>query len=374
MTSARHVCAIILGDVRYDSRCTKILTSLRDRGFRTSVVTAVDGDTYDSSPGCTQIPVMFPRTVSTKRKFASFYRRAFREVLKLHPDAVLAADLYSLPPAWAVSVMLRIPVIYDSRELYRSIAALHKRRLMQAFWSFVERILIRRVTLILTVNESLAGFLRSFYPDRNIGILRNIPRKKNVTRTDRIRSLLGLPMGKKIILYQGGLQAGRGISLLLSAAEKIDGAEFVFMGNGPLEHVINERARSLPHVHHMNSVRADDILDYTASADIGTVLIENLGTSYYHSLPNKLFEYIHAGIPVIGSDFPEISAIINGYGVGCIANPENTADVVEALKKLISDDTGYRSFRAACIKASVILSWEEEFEKCYPALQPILEK
>ncbi len=367
-----HVCAIILGDIRYDSRCTKILGSFHDLGFRTSVVTAVDTPSIDTTQTYSSYPIILPKNKSTKFKFLIFYIRGFMTAIKLRPSFLIAADLYSLPLAWLISIIRHVPIVYDSRELYRSIAALHRRKFMQSFWSMVEWLFMHKVALVITVNNSLAEILRKTYPSKNVVVVRNIPNKQSVTRSNKLRELLGIPSSMKIILYQGGLQAGRGIPILLSLAEKIENIAFVFIGNGPMISTIEKSAVGKSNIFQIASVPSTELLHYTVSADIGATLIENYGTSYYFSLPNKLFEYIHAGIPVLGSNFPEITSIINEYRVGLTADPENSEEVCTALRSLLFDETKIQEYRTNCIKASTVLSWNREFQKLYSEIEPLL--
>jgi glycosyltransferase involved in cell wall biosynthesis len=175
----------------------------------------------------------------------------------------------------------------------------------------------------------------------------------------------------KILLYQGGLQSGRGIPVMLDAARTLNDVAFVFMGNGPLKTDILSAASHTPNVFHIPAVPVDEILEWSASADVGATLIENYGTSYYYSLPNKLFEYIRAGIPVIGSNFPEIGAIINQYQIGFTADPEKVDEVRVAINRLVRDEDELSRCRNNCIKASAALSWNEEFSGFQSALEKL---
>ncbi|MCB0731157.1 MAG: glycosyltransferase, partial [Ignavibacteriae bacterium] len=113
----------------------------------------------------------------------------------------------------------------------------------------------------------------------------------------------------------------------------------------------------------IGAVNHSELLNYTAGADIGLALIENISISYYYALPNKLFEYIMAGIPIFASNLPQMKKVIDEYNVGKYVDPENENEMIKNLEELIKDQKLLSDFSANCKKASKILNWENEFEK-----------
>ncbi|MDZ7765466.1 MAG: glycosyltransferase [Melioribacteraceae bacterium] len=104
-------------------------------------------------------------------------------------------------------------------------------------------------------------------------------------------------------------------------------------------------------------------MNYTAAADVGVCLIENISISYYHALPNKLFEYIMAGIPVISSSLPQMKKIVEQYNVGVCVDLEKTTDVSNDLNEMLSDESKLETYKDNCKKAAQELNWDVEFEK-----------
>ncbi len=305
-------------------------------------------------------PAHVVRTLPTKIRFLIFYWKALFIALRVHATIFLASDLYSLPTAWFASILTGAKLVYDSRELYSAIAALHKRPLTQRFWTWCEHIFSPQADSIITVNNSLAQFLRENHPKQRVYVVRNIPHRQIVNDRSLLRRRLNIPPGEKIVLYQGGLQKGRGIGILLSIAPTFPDAAFVFLGSGVLRHSIEEASRQSPNVHLLDAVPMSELITYTAGADIGWCIIENHGLSYYYSLPNKLFEYIMAGIPVVGSAFPEIKKNIDLYDVGITVDPLDTNGLIDSLRMLLTDDGLNARYAGNCRIAAEVLTWQNE--------------
>jgi glycosyltransferase involved in cell wall biosynthesis len=360
MDTSRHVCCILFGDIRFDSRSSKFLQTLTSAGYRTTAIMVPDVSDAPYPPGINIHLIRISGSLPTKLRFLFFYCTALAVAVRTRATTFLASELYSLPAAWCASVFTGATLVYDSRELYSAIAALHKRPFTQRFWTLCERVCARRAVSIVTVNPSLAKFLRETFTRHTIHIVRNIPFHQDITDRTRLRKHLNISDEKKIVLYQGGLQNGRGIGIALSLAQHFPDTEFVFLGSGPLRQTIEESSRRFPTIRLIEAVPMQELITYTAGADLGWCVIENFGLSYYYSLPNKLFEYIMAGIPVIGSAFPEIQNIIDTHHIGITIDPENISALAESLRQMLTDKNAIAHYRENCRRASESLTWQNE--------------
>lgn len=359
----KRACLFFIGDITRDSRALRFLDALKEQ-YDTHAIVAGNADFTEERFGCTLHSLNSLCGSSLKKTFFDFRKRAAAVGKQLQPDVSIASDIYSLPPAIASSA--KGTVMYDSRELYTSLASLVDRPITQLFWKQFEKRYARKADIIITVNESIAKILRATFPMQRVEVIYNYPMIANTARSDLLRKLFSIPLEKKILLSQGGLQKGRGAFLLIEAMKELDDCVLVFLGSGPLEEEIKALATSSEigsKVFHRAAVPSNELLAYTASADIGLCLIENLGQSYFLSLPNKLFEYIAAGIPVIGSDFPELSRIINHYDVGLTVLPSDVAQLREVIRTLCTDAQLHERFQFNARKASKELNWEKEREK-----------
>lgn len=278
------------------------------------------------------------------------------------PRLVVASDLYTLPLAARIARRHGTPLVYDARELYSAIAALHGRPLMQRFWTQLERWHMRHVSAVVTVNDAIADELRRRFPRVPVEVIHNYPDQPYPVTRDRIHRALGLDPSTSVLLSQGGLQEGRGAMLALGAFARMGEGVLVFLGAGPLApHITAEASRlgCADRVHVIPAVPSDELLEWTASATLSLVLIEPRGRSYELSLPNKLFESIAAGVPVVASKLPEIARVVRTTGVSVLVEPRVDA-VADALASLLADRARIEAMRAQCHAVRDTYRWTGE--------------
>ncbi len=349
-----------VGDLRRDSRLHRMAASLLPRmDVHVLALASQEGDTdvggihlHERAPGA---------AASLRRRLPAFWRSGAAEAAAIAPDVCIAADLYSLPIVARLHRRRGVPFIYDSRELYTSIAALQGRRFMQRWWSWLERRHARHASGIMTVNTSIAAVLQQHFPMNPVTVVPNHPDWPPAAPSTALRDALGISPDRHVLLSQGGLQRGRGAFTAVDAVALLDDCELVFLGDGPLHDAIIAHAAALgvQHCVHVHpAVPVTRLPAMTASADLGLCLIENLGSSYHHSLPNKLFEYLAAGLPVVGSAFPEIGAVIDESGAGVTVDPADAAAVATAIAGILRDTRRREELRESALSASMRYSWK----------------
>jgi glycosyltransferase involved in cell wall biosynthesis len=236
-----------------------------------------------------------------------------------------------------------------------------KRPKVQAIWKRIESNIFPRLSKIVTVNESIANLYEQAY-GKKLEVMRNIPRAIQIQK--KSRSELGLPENSFILILQGnGINIDRGGEEAVMMMQHLENALLLIAGSGDVipelkkyvvEHQLENKVRFL------NRMTYAELMTYTACSDLGLTLDKNTNINYRFSLPNKVFDYIHAGIPLLASDLIEVKGIIEGNRVGLIAQnhqPEHLADLV---KELIVDKALQADFRENCKKASLRLYWENE--------------
>jgi len=176
---------------------------------------------------------------------------------------------------------------------------------------------------------------------------------------------LGIPEENKIGIYQGMLMKGRGIGQLIKSIKEIENFTLIIVGDG---HILNELKDLAAGLNIMNkvvfcgAVPFQDLYKYTRLADFGFTIISGTGLSYYHALPNKLFEYIQSGIPVIGSNYPEIKKIINSEDIGYTVNPHSVEEISSAIGKMLIPEN-YSQFKQQAERIRFKYTWENESKK-----------
>lgn len=299
-------------------------------------------------------------------KYLEFAYRVMRFAGQHPADVFHANDANTLPAAWLAMRRFRVALVYDAHELEtgRNFGNSTLAGFYQRFWSLPERLLIRKADAVITVCESIADALVQLYGISRPTVVINCPEKREIVRSNRLREELRIPPDLRIVLYQGAVASGRGLEPFLDAVQDVSGVAAVVLGDGPLLQGLRERAQSgaLERVFLPGKVPLSALADYTASADIGITTIQATCRSYYYALPNKLFEYIHAGLPVVGSDLPEIARVIRSFDVGEVVDPDDSGAIADALRRLL-DDRRYREARANTRRAAEIYNWQHESAK-----------
>ncbi len=284
-------------------------------------------------------------------------------LVKSNPSIVHAHDVNTLPTAWLASIITRSPLVYDAHEIstdregYRSF-----RKLV----GWIEKKLMPRVSATITTTETRAKYFALAYKVPRPLVLQNRPRLKHVKLSDKIRQQLNLEKAWPIVLYQGGLQQGRGLERFVDAAQYVMKAYFVLIGGGRLESSLKDQVLRLGlegRVFFVDTVPLDELPYYTASADIGVQPIENTCLNHFSTDSNKLFEYMMAGLPIVATSMPEIRRIVRGHGLGLTVEPGNTKALAAAIQRLVDNPQLRAAMGGLSLEASKMFSWEEQEEK-----------
>ena len=258
-------------------------------------------------------------------------------------------------------------MIYDSHELYTEMSTLScwERRLLK----YCERYLIHRVDKVITVNQSIANELSKRYKISLPEVIMNCPVINNQKASpceNLLLKRLRLDKAVPIILYQGGFAPNRGLQNLILSAHYLNEGIIVLMGWGKLEQELKNlvKAENLnDKVMFLDPVPQEELLIHTRCATLGVIPFQFVGLNNYYATPNKLFEYIAAGLPVVASNFPELKRIIEGYNLGKTFNPEDPKDIAAAINDVLSDKARYEEMRKNALEAAKVFNWENESKK-----------
>jgi len=372
---SKLVTILFLGDIRFDSRSLKMINTLVENQFRVNIFSfhqflipsellekTAKADMYLSNE---RITIKFIKLKPKKKvPFLDFYLKAFYYGFRNKTDFFICPDIYSLPIAFFVSLFSKTQFIYDSRELFSSLASLQKKKFKQAVWKYVEKIFSPRAKDIMTVNESIAKILESSLHVKPPVVIGNFPTLKlNKEKIDLPETIHNPSDEKKLLIYQGGLQIGRGIPILLDIISSLEECNLLFLGNGKMKDDIRHHHLFNKRVFLLDNIPASSLLRYTANGFLGMSIFENFGKNYFLVLPNKIFEYCHAGIPVIASAFPEVKRFMGQYKFGELVDPENKQEIIEKIRMLINNPDLYNTYKQNCINATSALNWEAQESK-----------
>ncbi|MBB4865098.1 glycosyltransferase involved in cell wall biosynthesis [Pseudomonas nitritireducens] len=282
------------------------------------------------------------------------------QMIRYQPDVVHGHDVNTLPTAWLAAWFSRAHLIYDAHEISTSREGYNSFRQVVGW---IEKRLAPRADGMITTTQARAKFFARAYGVPRPLVLQNRPRFSEWQPSGRIRRELGFDQPWPIVVYQGGLQQGRGLHKLVKAAGSVPNTYFVLIGGGRLTRSLGELADSLginDRVRFIPTVALADLPEYTASADIGVQPIDNTCLNHFTTDSNKLFEYLIGGLPVIATNLPEIRSIVRQYQVGLLVPDLSLDALVEALRKL-SADLPYRAELARNAKeAAKVLNWEAQ--------------
>ncbi|MDR3609092.1 MAG: glycosyltransferase [Ignavibacteriaceae bacterium] len=369
----KTVLIIFLGNIHYDTRASNLYETFTQKGNRTQVV-SFDWLTENFKAERGQVSVYKLKKKSSLLFYLRFSVIISVRLLTAKADMIFAEDIYTLPFAIIFGKLKGAKVFYDSREVYGHLAGLSKRKNIQNLLRWIENLFIRFTFKTITTGELDSKYLEKKYNLKDTIVIRNLPLYDEIKMPFDFRGYYTINEDVKILLYQGVILHGRGLGPLFEVLKGIKNCILIIIGGGEHEQYYKELAiqKGLnDKVFFFGKVMLKDLLYYTAGADIGLCIIENLSLSYYYALPNKLFEYIITGVPVFASNFPQMVNIIDKYKVGEYISPENPIEIKEALQKLIDDKDLRKTFRNNCLKAAMELNWEKEIEKLFSQIEPV---
>ena len=353
----KRIFVAVTNDVSTDYRVHKICNYLIENNYEVIVYGRVLPDT---------IQVKRDYKIIRKNHFfnqnflfyAEYNIRLFLFLMFKKSNLILSNDLDTLPACYLASSLKKIKLVYDSHELFSEGPELQGRRFVQKFWRKLEDLLLPKIKNSYTVSMSIANFYNNKY-NTNMQVVRNVPLKINLKNTEKVV----FPTKNKTILYQGVLNPGRGLKPMIKALHYIKGLDLIIIGYGKVkkelqDFVVEEKMAN--RVHFLGRISRDKLANYTKLATLGMVLEEPLGKSFTYSLPNKLFDYIHAELPIIAGNLPEISEIINNYKVGVIVKDYNPKSIAFTVNSLLKNSSLLLQIKKNQQKAKDILCWEKE--------------
>ena len=305
-----------------------------------------------------------------------FYTQLFYPTAsRYRPDVVVANDLPMLPVAYKIAEASQARLVYDSHELFceQEFSKREKQR-----WEKLERQYIGKCDAIITVNPSIATELEKRYGVRDVQVVYNAERTYTPLQASRyFHERFGFASNQKVLLLQGGLSAGRNLDTLVESMRHVNDPEVVLiiLGDGLLKHKLEDKAQAVPgRIFFHPAVSQDQLLNLTASADAGVIpYLANCLNNYYCT-PNKLFEFIAAGIPVLATDLPEIRKLVSGYEIGLVGETSSPDKLAQLIDDFFSNQDRVNAWTANIMKARKEVCWDVEEKKIQSIYGRLLKK
>ncbi|QPL47217.1 glycosyltransferase [Halomonas sp. A40-4] len=353
---------LLKSSLDYDSRVKKEIGSLTAAGYKVSMVSVnsqVDHSLKSHVVLKYQSKRRFLPGVSSLLSHFTFIRAAMAACD--NHDIVHCHDLNTLLAGVLLKIARgkKVKLVYDSHE-YAPNDVPNEGKVSIAIKFLFEKILTRYVDCIIVVSDGIAEKYRKLYKPRILSTVMNCPARVKIERTEYFHNFFGLQSDVKIFLYQGALSRGRGIDIILDSFEKlkIKGAVLVVMGSGVLADMVEEAAQRCDRVYYHPPVPSKNLLGYTASADYGISFIEDSCLSYRYCLPNKIFEYLMAGLPVLTSNLPEMKRLVEAEHIGIVAEQNSASAFQLAVEKMMAVDK--QQFKKAIDAAQFNYCWQNQ--------------
>ena len=294
--------------------------------------------------------------------YAEFNIRLFLYLMSANVDLIFANDLDTLPAAYLAAKLRNKRLIYDTHEYFTETPELVNRPFIQFIWKKLEDFIFPKLTDILTVNASIAKLYGDKY-NKLVYVSRNIPPTFTPERL-RTRKELDLPENKKILILQGtGINVQRGAEEIMLAMQYLENIVLLIIGSGdvlPILKKMMEQYKLQEKVIFKPKMSFTELRQYTMNSDLGLAIDKDTNLNYHFSLPNKLFDYIHSGIPTLSSGLVELRQIIDQYDIGYYIQNHDPKHIAQVIESIFSDETRYNIVKQNTQKAKKELCWENE--------------
>jgi glycosyltransferase involved in cell wall biosynthesis len=387
----------ITNDVFADQRVNKMAKTVAAMGFRVILIGVKRKNSPVFTPPYAKVIRLHVLWQKGPLFYAGFNLQLFFFLLFSRFSILVANDLDTLLPAHLVARLRGKYLVYDTHEYFTGTPEICSRPRVYKTWKWLENKLFPKQKTIITVNDSIARLYSQEY-GKEIHVVRNVPpyRKpipqKSLTELKISWSEAGnkaniadgqytdMPAtAKRIIILQGtGINIDRGAEELIEAMRPeygIHNAVVLIIGGGNAIDTIQQSAANLglhDRVLFLPRMAYDELFDYTIHATIGVSLDKDHGLNYRFSLPNKLFDYIMAGTPVLASDLPEVARIVDHYQVGRKIQSHDPAHIAQCISEMLADQKQLDIWRKNCLLAARELCWENEIETINKIYAPLL--
>jgi len=360
----KKVIVSVVNDLVTDQRVDKVCTTLTGMGFDVKLV----GRRKKDSPPLPSRKYNLERMHLLFEKgplfYAEFNLRLFFFLLSEKADLLVSNDLDTLLPNFLTHKLKRIPIVYDSHELFTETPEVIHRPFVKSVWEFIERTIFPKLKDIFTVSDSIAEIFKIKY-NVEVKVVRNVP-KASKFKKQRNRKDLDLPDDKKILILQGsGINIQRGAEELVEAMQYLEGYLLLIVGGGDVIDKLKQMTETLnlyEKIRFISRQSPENLYQYTMNADLGLAVDKDSNLNYRYALPNKLFDYIHAGIPVLVSPLVEIKKIVEKYNIGTFIENHEPKSMARKIDKIFSDEAQLNHWKDNLKLAADDLCWENEEE------------
>lgn len=266
-----------------------------------------------------------------------YFHTFYTQIVSLKPDLIHCHDLWPLQACVAAAEATGAKVIYDSHELeaHRNIQWTTQER---RCWAGLESRLLPKLDGVITVSDGIARELETQFKRRRVEVIHNTPWRPEASACGAdVRSAAGIAEDVPLIVYVGFITFGRGVEKLVQSMRHYPEAHVALVG--PARADMLSKFRELAQIqgaedrlHILPPVPAADLIPFLSTADVSAIIFQGTCLSHYYIKPNKLFESVFAGLPVVVPPFPDIARFVVENDVGCVFTSDAPEDLAQALR------------------------------------------
>jgi glycosyltransferase involved in cell wall biosynthesis len=364
----KRVFISVTSDLVTDQRVRRAATALNEAGYEVVVVgrqLKKSSTLFEKEYQIVRFKLWFERGFLF---YMTYNLRLFFFLLFKKADILLSNDLDTLLPNYIISKIKAIPLVYDSHEYFTEVPEIQHRHFVKSTWQAIEQQIVPKLKYAYTVNNSIAKLYFEKY-HIHFDVIRNVPFKIPVSTVSKeeLRKELQLPMDRFIVILQGaGINIDRGAEEAVHSMKQLHDVLLLIVGDGDVvsalkQTVKDEKLQEKVHFYPKQAIQT--LMRYTQAADIGITLDKDTNLNYKFSLPNKIFDYIQAGIPILASNLPEIKNVIETYQIGEIVLDHNPTTIAKAIEEIKINSFQIATWRHNLQRAQQELNWSHEKEK-----------
>jgi len=297
--------------------------------------------------------------------YAALNVRLFFALVFVKADVFYANDLDTLPANALVSLIRRKPLIYDSHEYFTEVPEIQGKPIVKRIWKLAEQICIKRCDVVIAVSQSIAELLQEAYRIEKVFLVRNVPYEPiEISAYSKVE--IGVDPDTFLVVLQGaGINVDRGAEELMDAMALVKNMTLLIIGNGDALPLLKRKVAEMrleKSVIFKPKMPFDEMMRYTSVADLGVSLDKGTNINYQFSLPNKLFDYALAGIPVLVSDLVEVRRLVNKYQIGEVLPNYSPQVIAEKLREMKDKPLRLQTYRQNTKILIDALNWRKEYK------------
>ena len=356
----KSIIVSVSNDLSHDQRVAKVCSSLHGEGYNVLLVgrKLSNSQPIERDYKTHRIKLLFNKGFLF---YAEFNLRLFFYLLFKRTNVYHSNDLDTLLANWLSAKLRRKKIVYDTHEYFTGVPEIQHNLFIKWSWQTIEKLIFPRLKHVFTVNHSIANLYNEDYGVKPI-VMRNLPLNQKIIKSKN-RKDLDLPDDKVVVILQGaGINVDRGSEELIEAVALSNNFFLCIVGGGDVIEALKKRCLHSDlngKVRFIGKLPYEQMMQYTLNSNIGVSLDKDTNINHKFSLPNKIFDYMKAGIPTLATNLIEVSNVISKFDIGYVINDLKPKTIIGGLEHLIEcqKDNNYKNnFN----EASAELSWEKE--------------